>query len=91
VFRSADAKQASPSVEASRSGKLRTIHGAPPSVLVDSLFAAETTRQPDGTDVVNTVRIRVTADQWRNLPPHMDRILMDVIREHWPVKDGAGE
>lgn len=89
MFRSPDAKQINPEAEVSRLHKRRTIHGAPPAVLVDSLFSAETTRQPDGTDLVNTVRVRVTADEWRKLPPDMDRRLMDLLREFWPVQDGG--
>jgi hypothetical protein len=91
MFRPPSAQDVNPSVEAERLGKRRTIHGAPPAVLVDSLFSAETSRQPDGTDVVNTVRVRVTADEWRKLPTDMDRRLMDLLREHWPVKDVGGE
>lgn len=91
MFREPSAKQVDPSVEAERLGQARKVIGAPACVLVDSLFAAETTRNPDGTDEVNYVRIRVSADVWRDLPPDLDRRLMDVLREHWPVKDAAGE
>ena len=87
MFRPPSAQEVNLDTEAARAHKRRTIHGSPPAVLVDSLFSAETTRQPDGTDQVNAVRIRVTADQWRQLPTDMDRRLMDLLREHWPVKD----
>ena len=87
MFREPSAKQVNPSVEAARLASARRIVGAPGLVLVDSLFAAETKRLEDGTEESNTVRIRVTADEWRNLPPDLDRRLMDVIREHWPVKE----
>ena len=91
MFRPPSAQDVNLDTEASRLGKRRTIHGAPPAVLVDSLFAAETTRQPDGTDTVNTVRVRVTCDEWRKLPPDMDRRLIDLIREFWPVRGGDDE
>lgn len=91
MFRPPSAQDVNLDTEASRLGKRRTIHGSPPAVLVDSLFSAETTRQPDGTDVVNTVRIRVTADEWRELPPDIGRRLMGLLRECWPVKDAEGE
>ena len=90
MFREPSAQDINLDAEAERAGKRRII-GAPGAVLVDSLFAAETTRLPGGTEDVNSVRIRVTADVWRDLPPDLDRRLMDVIREHWPVKDSADE
>ena len=89
MFRSPDAKPVKPSVEAARLAGMRKIAGAPALVLVDSLFAAETRHLDDGTDETNMVRIRVTADEWRNLPPDMDRRLMDLLREFWPVKDAG--
>ena len=91
MFRPPSAKKVNPSVEAARLASARKIIGAPGCVLVDSLFAAETKRLPDGTEEVNYVRIRVSADEWRDLPTDLDRRLMDVLREHWPVKDGDGE
>ena len=91
MFREPSAQPVNPSVEAARLAASRKTIGAPASVLVDSLFAAETKRLPDGTDEVNYVRIRVSADVWRDLPPDLDRRLMDLLREHWPVKDGEGE
>lgn len=87
MFREPSAKPVHPSVEAARLAGMRKIVGAPACVLVDSLFAAETKRLADGTEEVNYVRIRVSADEWRDLPPDMDRRLMDLLREHWPVKD----
>ena len=91
MFRSPDAKPVKPSVEAARLADARKIIGAPACVLVDSLFAAETKRLDDGTEEVNYVRIRVSADVWRDLPPDLDRRLMDVLRDCWPVKDAEGE
>ena len=91
MFREPSAKPVNPSVEAARLASARKIIGAPGSVLVDSLVAAETKRLKDGTEEVNSVRIRVTADTWRNLPPDLDRRLMDLIREFWPVKDSGDE
>lgn len=90
MFRPPSAQDISLDAEAERLGEARKVVGAPDKVLVDSLYAAETRHLPDGTDEVNYVRIRVTADEWRAVPAGLERKLMDLIREHWPVKD-AGE
>ena len=87
MFREPSAKPVNPSVEAARLAASRKVIGAPGCVLVDSLFAAETKKLPDGTEAVNYVRIRVSSDEWRDLPPDLDRRLMDLLREHWPIKD----
>lgn len=87
MFRPPSAQQIIPDAEADRLGKARKVTGAPDKVLVDSLFAAETRHLEDGGEETNMVRVRVTADVWRNLPPDIDRRLMDLLREYWPVKE----
>ena len=87
MFLPPSAQAVTPDLEADRLGKARRVTGSPDKVLVDSLFAAETKRLEDGGEEVNMVRVRVTSDQWRPLPHDIDRRLMDVLREHWPVRD----
>lgn len=59
------------------------------ALLCDVQFIAEVRHLPDGTDEVNHVRIRVTADHGRPVPVTLEANLVNVVKSHLPqAEDG---
>ena len=61
--------------------------GTPRAVLCDVHFPAEVRHLPGGTDEVNYVRIRVTADRGRPVPASLESSLLSVVKSHLPAAE----